>query len=184
MAVDTVRFVRDPVAVVATVIATWRATRSRLSSPTTRCRWPSIRPAMTGRPAILLHTEFPTNVALDPLPSGTGVGHRRGIDDYGRRGRGLRDRAADGESAAGAVLDRGAPGGGELRAGRPGADHLVVPQTPHLLHTFLARKLGPGEDRMRAIAPGRGRRLRRKINIYGDEHVAAALSKRLSLLNK
>ena len=54
-------------------------------------------------------------------------------------------------------------------------------QNPHILRTFVARMLDLGEDRVRAIAPEVGGGFGAKINIYGEEYVAAALSKRLGL---
>ena len=54
-------------------------------------------------------------------------------------------------------------------------------QNPHILRTFLAQTLGLGEDRVRAIAPDVGGGFGAKINIYGEEYVAAALSRRLGL---
>ena len=66
----------------------------------------------------------------------------------------------------------------------PGKEALTIwssTQNPHILRTFVARMLDLGEDRVRAIAPEVGGGFGAKINIYGEEYVAAALSKRLGL---
>ena len=66
----------------------------------------------------------------------------------------------------------------------PGREALTVwssTQNPHILRTFMAQLLELGEDRVRAIAPEVGGGFGAKINIYGEEYVAAALSKRLGL---
>ena len=66
----------------------------------------------------------------------------------------------------------------------PGREALTIwssTQNPHILRTFVARMLDLGEDRVRAIAPEVGGGFGAKINIYGEEYVASALSKRLGL---
>ena len=65
-----------------------------------------------------------------------------------------------------------------------GKDELTIwssTQNPHILRTFVARMIGLGQDRVRAIAPEVGGGFGAKINIYGEEYVAAALSKRLDM---
>src|SRR5206468_11430173 len=52
-------------------------------------------------------------------------------------------------------------------------------QNPHILRTFIAALTGLGQDQVRAIAPEVGGGFGAKINIYGEEYVAAAISKRL-----
>ena len=66
----------------------------------------------------------------------------------------------------------------------PGREALTIwssTQNPHILRTFVAQTLGLGEDCVRAIAPEVGGGFGAKINIYGEEYVAAALSRRLGL---
>ena len=66
----------------------------------------------------------------------------------------------------------------------PGREALTIwssTQNPHILRTFVAQMLDLGEDRVRAIAPEVGGGFGAKINIYGQEYVAAALSRRLGL---
>ena len=52
-------------------------------------------------------------------------------------------------------------------------------QNPHILRTMIAAMTGLGQDQVRAIAPEVGGGFGAKINIYGEEYVAAAISKRL-----
>ena len=54
-------------------------------------------------------------------------------------------------------------------------------QNPHILRTFIAALTGLGQDQVRAIAPEVGGGFGAKINIYGEEYVAAAISKRLGI---
>ena len=66
----------------------------------------------------------------------------------------------------------------------PGKEALTIwssTQTPHLLKTFIAEVIGLGEDQVRAIAPEVGGGFGAKINVYGEEYVAAAVSQRLGL---
>ena len=52
-------------------------------------------------------------------------------------------------------------------------------QNPHILKSMVAGMLGLGEDQVRAIAPEVGGGFGAKINIYGEEYVAAAVSKKI-----
>ena len=186
VAVDTVRFVGDPVAVVAAcdryvardaadaVVVEYEALPAVVDPET----------AMTGRPA-LLHADFPNNVALGPLPAGTGVGRKGAVDDTAV---GAAFEAADVVVAQRMVNQRLAPSSIEARGVvahyEPGREALTIwssSQNPHILRTFVAQMLGLGQDRVRAIAPEVGGGFGAKINIYGEEYVAAALSKRLGL---
>jgi carbon-monoxide dehydrogenase large subunit len=54
-------------------------------------------------------------------------------------------------------------------------------QNPHILRTFIAALTGLGQDQVRAIAPEVGGGFGCKINIYGEEYVAAAISKHLEI---
>ena len=54
-------------------------------------------------------------------------------------------------------------------------------QNPHILRSFIAAMTGLGQDQVRAIAPEVGGGFGAKINIYGEEYVAAAISKRLGI---
>ena len=54
-------------------------------------------------------------------------------------------------------------------------------QNPHILRSMIAAMIGMGEDQVRAIAPEVGGGFGAKINIYAEEYVAAAISKRLGI---
>jgi carbon-monoxide dehydrogenase large subunit len=54
-------------------------------------------------------------------------------------------------------------------------------QNPHILRTMIAALNGMGQDQVRAIAPEVGGGFGAKINIYAEEYVAAAVSKKLGL---
>jgi carbon-monoxide dehydrogenase large subunit len=188
VAVDTVRFAGEPVAVVVArdryvardaadaIVATYDMLPAVVDVET----------AMTGKPAVL-HGDFPNNIALQ-APSGTGVsgaGASRVIDD-----------SAVDEAFAGAevvisqrmVNQRLVPNSMEPRGVvahyEPGKGTLTIwssTQNPHILRTYIAKQIGMGEDQVRAIAPEVGGGFGAKINIYGEEYVAAAISKRLGI---
>ena len=186
VAVDTVRFVGDPVAV---VVASDRYV-ARDAADAVAVEYeplPAVvdpEAAMTGRPAAL-HAGYPHNVALGPLPSGTGAGRKGAVDDTAVD---AAFEAADVVIAQRMVNQRLAPNSIEARGVvahyEPGREALTIwssTQNPHILRTFVAQMLGLGQDRVRAIAPEVGGGFGAKINIYGEEYVAAALSKRLGL---
>ncbi len=54
-------------------------------------------------------------------------------------------------------------------------------QNPHILRSMIAAMTGLGQDQVRAIAPEVGGGFGAKINIYAEEYVAAAISKRLGM---
>ncbi len=186
VAVDTVRFVGDPVAVV--VASDRYAARDAADAIVVDCEpLPAVvdpEEAMTGRPAVL-HADYPTNVALGPLSRGTGIRRRQPVDDT----------AVDEAFAAADVVisqrmvnQRLAPNSIEARGVvahyEAGKDEMTIwssTQNPHILRTMVARMVGLGQDRVRAIAPEVGGGFGAKINIYGEEYVAAALSKRLDV---
>jgi len=188
VAVDTVRYTGEPVAVVvardryvardaAEAIAVTYDTLPAVVDP---------EAAMTGKPA-LLHADFPNNIAL-LVPSGTGVtgsGSSRKIDDSA-----IEDAFEKAEVVISQrmVNQRLAPSSMEPRGVvahfEPGKGTLTIwssTQNPHILRTFVAKQLGLGEDVVRAIAPEVGGGFGAKINIYGEEYVAAAVSRRLGI---
>ena len=186
VAVDTVRFVGDPVAVV--VACDRYVARDAADAVVVDYEpLPAVvdpEKAMRGE-SVVLHAGFPNNVALGPLPSGTGVGRQEAVDDTAVD---AAFEAADVVIVQRMVNQRLAPSSIEARGVvahyEPGREALTIwssTQNPHILRTFLARMLGLGEDRVRAIAPEVGGGFGAKINIYGEEYVAAALSKRLGL---
>ena len=183
--VDVVRFVGDPVAVV--VACDRYVARDAVDAIVVDYELLSAvvdpEEAMTEQSAVL-HEAFPTNVALGPLASGTGVG-RKDVDDT----------AIDEAFAAAEVVisqrmvnQRLAPNSIETRgvvahyeAGRETMTIWSSTQNPHILRTFIAQMTGLGQDQVRAIAPEVGGGFGAKINIYGEEYVAAVLSKQLGL---
>ena len=186
VAVDTVRFVGDPIVVV--VACDRYVARDATDAvaveyePLPAVVNPEV--AMTGQPAVL-HADFPNNVALGPLPSGTGVNREGAADDIAVE---AAFHAADVVICERMVNQRLAPSPIEARGVvahyEPGREALTIwssTQNPHILRTLLAQTLGLGQDRVRAIAPEVGGGFGAKINIYGEEYVAAALSKRLGL---
>ena len=184
VAVDTVRFVGEPVAVV--VARDRYAARDAADAVVVDCEpLPAVvdtEEAMTGRPAVL-HADYPTNVALGPLSRGTGIRRRQPVDDTAVD---EAFAAADLVVSQRIVNQRLAPNSIEPRGVvahyEGGKDELTIwssTQNPHILRTFVAQMVGLGQDRVRAIAPEVGGGFGAKINIYGEEYVAAALSKRL-----
>ena len=73
-------------------------------------------------------------------------------------------------------------GRGVVAQFEPGKETMTIwssTQNPHILKSFIAAMTGLGQDQVRAIAPEVGGGFGAKINIYGEEYVAAAISKRL-----
>ena len=152
VAVDTVRFVGDPVAVVvacdryvardaADAIAVDYEPLPALVDP---------EQAMVGQSAVL-HADFPNNIALGPLPGGTGVGRDGAVDDTAVD---AAFEAADVVIAQRMVNQRLAPSSIEARGVvahyEPGREALTIwssTQNPHILRTFVAQLLALGEDR-------------------------------------
>ena len=185
VAVDVVRFVGEPVAVV--VAADRYVARDAAEAITVDyAPLPAVvdpEQAMTGEPAVL-HADFPDNVCIGPMPVGTGV--RRGRVDDSAIEQAFAD--ADVTISQRMVNHRLAPTSIEPRGVvawyEPGREAMTIwssTQNPHILRTFVAQMIELGQDRIRAIAPEVGGGFGAKINIYGEEYVAAALSKRLGL---
>ncbi len=185
MALDVVRFVGEPVAVV--VAADRYIARDAADAIVVDYEpLPAVvdpEQAMTGEPAVL-HADFPNNVCIGPMPVGTGV--RRGAVDDSAIEQAFAD--ADVTISQRMVNHRLAPSSIEPRGVvawyEPGREALTIwssTQNPHILRTFVAEMVGLGQDRVRAVAPEVGGGFGAKINIYGEEFVAAALSKRLGL---
>ena len=139
---------------------------------------------MTGKPTVI-HPDFPNNLAVALVPSGTGVGADGTVDDT----------AIDQAFAAAEVVisqrmmnQRLVPNAMEPRGVvahfEPGKGSMTIwssTQNPHILRTMIAALTGLGQDQVRAIAPEVGGGFGAKINIYGEEYVAAAVSKALGL---
>ena len=187
VAVDTVRFSGEPVAV---VVASDRyvardAADAIVVSYDTLPVVVDLEQAMTGKPTVI-HSDFPNNLAIALVPSGTGVSADGKVVD---------DAAIDDAFAKADVVisqrmmnQRLVPNSMETRGVvahyEPGKGTMTIwssTQNPHILRTFIAALTGLGQDQVRAIAPEVGGGFGAKINIYGEEYVAAVISKRLGI---
>ena len=185
VAVDVVRYVGEPVAVVVAIdryVARDAADTIQVVYETL----PAVvdpEVAMTGQPTVI-HPDFANNIALPTIPGGTGVS-----------GGAVDDSAVDKAFAEADVIvsqrmlnQRLAPTAMEPRGVvahyEPGKGTMTIwssTQTPHLLRSLIAAMNGLGQDQVRAIAPEVGGGFGAKVDVYGEEYVAAALSKRLGV---
>ena len=185
VAVDTVRFAGEPVAV---VVARDRyiARDAADAIGVTYDRLPPVvdpEVAMTGQPTVI-HPAFPNNLALPAIPGGTGA-TPNGVDDTAV------DKAfADAEVVISQrmVNHRLVPNAIEPRGVvahfEPGKGTMTIwssTQAPHVLRSIMAATFGLGQDQVRAVAPEVGGGFGAKINVYGEDFVAAALSKHLGI---
>jgi carbon-monoxide dehydrogenase large subunit len=187
VAVDTVRYSGEPVAVVVArdrYVARDAADAIAVSYETLPAVV-DVEQAMTGQPTII-HPDFKNNLAIPLVPSGTGVS---------ADGSKVDDSAIDAAFANAEVVisqrmmnQRLAPNAMEPRGVvahfEPGKGTMTIwssTQNPHILRTFIAALTGLGQDQVRAIAPEVGGGFGAKINIYGEEYVAAAISKLLGI---
>jgi carbon-monoxide dehydrogenase large subunit len=140
--------------------------------------------AMTGQPTVI-HPAFPNNLAVPLVPSGTGVSESGTVDDTA-----INEAFAKAEVVVSQrmVNQRLAPSAMEPRGVIAHYEHgkgtMTIwssTQNPHILRTFIAALTGLGQDQVRAIAPEVGGGFGCKINIYGEEYVAAAISKHLEI---
>jgi carbon-monoxide dehydrogenase large subunit len=186
VAVDTVRYAGEPVAVV--VAGDRYVARDAADAIVVEYdALPAVvdpERAMTGKPTAI-YPEFPNNAAVANLPGGTGVSQDGKVDDTAI------DRAfatADLVVSQRMVNHRLIPSAIEPRGVvahyEPGKESMTIwssTQNPHILRTAIATANGLGQDQVRAIAPEVGGGFGAKINIYGEEYVAAAISKRLGI---
>src|SRR4051812_3416788 len=189
VASDTVRYGGEPVAV---VVASDRylardAADAIVVSYDTLPAVVDLEVAMTGKPTVI-HPAFPNNLAVALVPSGTGVS----ADGTGD------DSAIDAAFAKAEVVisqrmmnQRLAPsameGRGVVAQFEPGKNTMTIwssTQNPHILRSMIAAMNGLGQDQVRAIAPEVGGGFGAKINIYGEEYVAAAIARRLGIAVK
>jgi carbon-monoxide dehydrogenase large subunit len=141
--------------------------------------------AMTGKPAVV-HEKFPNNIAIGPFPSGTGVSpNGKVVDDsaveqaFANAEVVISQRMHNHRLVPNAMEPRGVVAHFE-----PGKGTMTVwssTQNPHILRSMLAGMLGMGEDQIRAIAPEVGGGFGAKINIYAEEYVCAAVTKKLGI---
>lgn len=186
VATDVVRYAGEPVAV---VVASNRYTARDAADAIVVDIEPlpavvDLEKAMTGQPAVI-HQDFPNNLAVALVPSGTGVSPDGTVDDT----------AIDKAFAAAEVVisqrmvnQRLVPNAmeprGVLAHFEPGKGSMTIwssTQNPHILRTMIAAMTGLGQDQVRAIAPEVGGGFGAKINIYGEEYVAAVVSKQLGV---
>ena len=185
VAVDTVRFGGEPVAVVVAVDR-YVARDAADAIVVTYDPLPAVvdvEQAMTGKP-VVIHPAFANNLAVPLVPSGTGV-TPDGVDDsavnaaFAKAELVISQRMVNHRLAPSAMEARGVVAHYE-----PGKDTMTIwssTQNPHILRSFIAAMTGLGQDQVRAIAPEVGGGFGAKINIYGEEYVCAAISKRLGI---
>ena len=141
--------------------------------------------AMTGKPTVI-HPDFPNNLAVALVPSGTGVSADLSTVD---------NSAIDAAFAKAEVVvsqrmmnQRLVPNAMEPRGVvahfEPGKGTIAIwssTQNPHILRTMIAAMTGLGRQQVRAIAPEVGGGFGAKINIYGEDYMAAVVTKQLGL---
>ena len=183
---DVVRYVGEPVAV---VVARDRYV-ARDAADAIRVEYEELpavidpEEAMKGSPSVI-HKDFANNHAVGPFHSGTGVDADGNADDtaidqaFADADVTIQQRMVNQRLAPTSIEPRGVVAHYE-----PGKDAMTVwssTQNPHILRTFIALLTGLGEHQVRAVAPEVGGGFGSKINIYGEEYVAAVVSKRLGI---
>jgi carbon-monoxide dehydrogenase large subunit len=186
VAVDTVRYAGEAVAV---VVASDRYVARDAADAIVVVyeMWPAVintELAMTGQPMVI-HPAFANNIAVAAIPGGTGVSPAGTVDDssidmaFAQAEIVISQRMLNQRLAPSAMEPRGVVAHYE-----PGKGTMTIwssTQNPHILRSFIAAMNNLGQDQVRAIAPEVGGGFGAKINIYPEEYVAAALSKRLGL---
>jgi len=141
--------------------------------------------AMVGKPTVI-HPDFPNNLAVALVPSGTGVSaDGKTVDDsaisqaFAAADVVISQRMVNHRLVPNAIEPRGVVAHYE-----PGKETMTIwssTQNPHILRTMIAAMTGMGQDRVRAIAPEVGGGFGSKINIYAEEYVAAVITKKLGI---
>jgi carbon-monoxide dehydrogenase large subunit len=187
VAVDVVRYAGEPVALV--VASDRYVARDAADAIVVSCdQLPAVvdpELAMTGKPTVI-HEKFPNNLAVPLVPSGTGVSpDGRNVDDsaieraFAQAEVVISQRMMNHRLIPNAMEPRGVVAHFE-----PGKGTMTIwssTQNPHILRTMIAAMTGMGQDQVRAIAPEVGGGFGAKINIYAEEYVAAAVSKKLGI---
>ncbi len=186
VAVNTVRYPGEPVAVV--VARDRYVARDAADAIVVQYdQLPAVvdvEQAMTGQPTVI-HPAFPNNLAVALVPSGTGVSESGTVDDtavneaFAKAEIVISQRMVNQRLAPSAMEPRGVIA--HYEAGKGTMTIWSSTQNPHILRSFIAAMTGLGQDQVRAIAPEVGGGFGCKINIYGEEYVAAAVSKRLEI---
>jgi len=186
VAVDTVRFVGEPVAVVVArdrYIARDAADAIAVEIDPLPAVV-DIEQAMIGKPTVI-HPEFANNLAVTLVPGGTGVTPEGEVDDtaidaaFAKAEVVISQRMVNHRLAPSAIEPRGVVAHYE-----PGKGTMTIwssTQNPHILRTFIAALIGLGQDQVRAIAPEVGGGFGSKINIYAEEYVCSAISKAIGI---
>ena len=141
--------------------------------------------AMTGKPTVI-HPDFPNNLAVALVPSGTGVAPDFSVIDNTAVDKAFADaevvisqRMMNHRLVPNAMEPRGV-----IAHWEPGKESMTIwssTQNPHILKTMIAAMNGLGQHQVRAIAPEVGGGFGAKINIYGEEYVASVVSKQLGM---
>ena len=187
VAVDTVRYAGEAVAV---VVASDRYV-ARDAADAIVVRYDTLPAvvdpelAMTGKPAVI-HADFPNNLAVALVPSGTGVAPDFSVIDNTAVDKAFADaevvisqRMMNHRLVPNAMEPRGV-----IAHWEPGKESMTIwssTQNPHILKTMIAAMNGLGQHQVRAIAPEVGGGFGAKINIYAEEDVASVVSKKLGL---
>jgi carbon-monoxide dehydrogenase large subunit len=185
VAVDRVRYQGEPVAVVVAAdryLARDAADKIEIEYDPLPAVMDPER-AMTGQPTVI-HEAFANNLAVPYVPGGTGFDPVAGTVDntavdaaFAGADFVLSQRMMNQRLAPTPIEPRGVVAHYE-----PGKDFLTIwssTQNPHILKTFIAALTGTPDNQVRAVAPEVGGGFGCKINIYGEDYVAAALSKKL-----
>src|SRR3954470_20304352 len=185
VAVDAVRYAGEPVAVVVArdrYVARDAADAIVVTyDPLPAVVDPEL--AMTGQPTVI-YPAFANNLALAGVPGGTGVSG--GVVDDSAIDQAFADadviisqRMMNHRLVPNAIEPRGVVAHFE-----PGKGTMTIwssTQNPHVLRSIVAAMNGLGQDQVRAIAPEVGGGFGAKINVYGEDFVAAAISKQLGI---
>ncbi len=185
IATDRVRYVGEPVAVV--VAADRYLARDAADAIEVDIEeLPAVvdpEKAMQGEPAAV-HEGFENNLAVPYVPGGTGVDPATMEVDNSALDKAFAE--ADVNISQRMTNQRLAPNAMEPRGvvahWEPGKEQITIwsgTQNPHILKTMIAAQLGVGQHQVRAIAPEVGGGFGCKINIYGEEYTAAAISRKL-----
>jgi carbon-monoxide dehydrogenase large subunit len=186
VAVDTVRYAGEPVAV---VVASDRYI-ARDAADAIVVDFDVLPAVVDPEKAMaggqLVHDGFAKNIAVGPIPSGTGCSpDGKSVDDsaieraFAQAEVVISQRMLNHRLVPNAMEPRGVVA--HYEPGRSAMTIWSSTQNPHILKSMIAGMLGLGEDQVRAIAPEVGGGFGAKINIYPEEYVAAAVSKQLGI---
>jgi carbon-monoxide dehydrogenase large subunit len=187
VAIDVVRYVGEPVAV---VIAADRYLARDAADAIVVGYDPlpavvDVEQAMTGKPTVI-HPDFANNLAVALVPSGTGVSaDLKTVDDsaiekaFADADVVISQRMVNHRLVPNAIEPRGVVA--HYEQGKGTMTIWSSTQNPHILRTMIAAMTGLGQHQVRAIAPDVGGGFGAKINIYAEEYVAASVSRRLGI---